>query len=79
MPVVDKKARKDRVWNNLVTAVNKYKKCVFVNCDNVTSKQICIMRKALRDIDAHMVMGKNVSRFILSDTTFCVDPHEDLH
>jgi large subunit ribosomal protein LP0 len=30
-----------------------------VNVDNVTSKQICIMRKELRAIGAQMVMGKN--------------------
>ena len=55
------KDRKTTVWNNLVSAINKYNKCLFVNVDNVTSKQICIMRKALREIDAQMVMGKNVS------------------
>lgn len=57
----DKQERKDKVWNNIQECVMKYDKCLFVNVDNVTSKQICIMRKALRAIDAHMVMGKNVS------------------
>ena len=56
----DKQGRKDRVWNNIQTCGNKFTKCVFVNVDNVTSKQICVMRKALREIDAVMVMGKNV-------------------
>lgn len=37
----------------------KYTKCLFVNVDNVTSKQICIMRKELRAKNAVMVMGKN--------------------
>jgi len=58
-PTQKNKDRKTTVWNNLVSAVNKYNKCLFVNVDNVTSKQICIMRKALREIDAQMVMGKN--------------------
>jgi large subunit ribosomal protein LP0 len=32
---------------------------MFVDVDNVTSNQICIMRRELRKIDAQMVMGKN--------------------
>jgi len=32
---------------------------MFVNVDNVTSKQICVMRKQFREIGAIMVMGKN--------------------
>lgn len=46
------------------TCANKFVKCIFVNVDNVTSKQICVMRKQLRGIDAVMVMGKNVRRAI---------------
>lgn len=62
MPLVqDKQGRKDKVWGNVQSCCNKFTKCVFVNVDNVTSKQICVMRKALREIDAQMVMGKNVS------------------
>ena len=62
MPVVrHPQERKDKVWANVQKACNEYTKCIFVNCDNVTSKQICVMRKALRGIDAFMVMGKNVS------------------
>jgi len=57
--VTDKQARKDKVWANVQLACNKFTKCIFVNVDNVTSKQICVMRKALREIDALMVMGKN--------------------
>jgi len=38
---------------------NTFQKCIFVNVDNVTSKQICVMRKELRAIGAQMVMGKN--------------------
>lgn len=61
MPATDKKARKDKVFNTIQECLQKYSKIIFVNVDNVTSKQICIMRKALRAIDAQMVMGKNVS------------------
>ena len=48
---------------------NTFQKCVFVNVDNVTSRQICVMRKELRAIGAQMVMGKNVS-----DTPFTCRP-----
>jgi len=72
MPVkVDKEARKDRVWGNMQKCANTYAKCVFVNVDNVTSKQICIMRKELRAIGAFMVMGKNVRHAIFANHPFC--------
>ena len=61
MPAADKQARKDKVWKAVQDCCVKYEKCLFVDVDNVTSKQICIMRKALRAIDAQMVMGKNVT------------------
>lgn len=61
MPASTKQVRKDKVWNTIQESLQKYTKVMFVNVDNVTSKQICIMRKALRAIDANMVMGKNVS------------------
>ena len=68
MPVkTDKQGRKDKVWANVQESCNKFTKCIFVNVDNVTSKQICIMRKALREVDSKMVMGKNVS-LILNTT-----------
>lgn len=54
-----KELRKEKVWENTQTCCAKYKKCMFVNCDNVTSKQICIMRRQFREIGAVMVMGKN--------------------
>jgi large subunit ribosomal protein LP0 len=54
-----KQERKDKVWENTQESCNKYAKCMFVNVDNVTSKQICVMRKQFREIDAVMVMGKN--------------------
>jgi ribosomal protein L10 len=57
----NKQESKEKVWATIQTCCTKYEKCIFVNVDNVTSKQICIMRKALRAIGAVMVMGKNVS------------------
>ena len=56
-----KKQKKERRWNALQDALVNYNKCLFVEVDNVTSKQISVMRKELRDIDAKMIMGKNVS------------------
>lgn len=73
-----KTLRKEKVWEQTQTCIQKYSKCMFVNVDNVTSKQICIMRKSFREIGAVMVMGKNVC-----NTPFCnfvyLDPHEDRH
>merc|ERR1740116_235189 len=46
-------------WEEFQDACCKYTKCLFVDVDNVTSKQICIMRKQLRAIGAKMIMGKN--------------------
>jgi len=43
---------------------------MFVEVDNVTSKQICVMRKMLRAIDAKMIMGKNTHfKAALADIT----------
>ena len=75
MPVKkDSQATKDKVWASVQDSCNNFTKCIFVNVDNVTSKQICVMRKALRAIDARMVMGKNVSRH--SKLTPASDPYE---
>jgi len=59
MVKLDKRTRKSQQWSNLQEACLTYSKCLFVNVDNVTSKQICVMRKALRAINAKMIMGKN--------------------
>jgi len=64
--VVNKRARKEKHWNELQEACIKFNKALFVDVDNVTSKQICVMRRELRAIDAKMLMGKNVSH----NTTF---------
>jgi len=54
-----KQQRKEKVWERTQECCDKYQKCMFVNVDNVTSKQICVMRKQFREIGAIMVMGKN--------------------
>ena len=74
-PKLTKRERKANQWVALQEAVIKYSRCLFVDVDNVTSKQICIMRRELRAIDALMIMGKNVSQ-TLQLTLFQIDPHE---
>lgn len=37
----------------------KYSKGILVDCDNVSSMQINIIRRELRSLDAVMLMGKN--------------------
>merc|ERR1712127_657004 len=54
-----KQQRKEKVWERTQECCDKFQKCMFVNVDNVTSKQICVMRKQFREINAIMVMGKN--------------------
>jgi|DEB19_MinimDraft_2_1074335.scaffolds.fasta_scaffold17686_1 ribosomal protein L10 len=58
-----KKNRQAKVaqWNAIQDACAKYNKIMFVDVDNVTSAQICVLRRALRPIGAQIVMGKNVS------------------
>jgi len=53
------KARKDQLWEECQDACSTYSKMMFVNTDNVTSKQICVMRKSMRAINALMICGKN--------------------
>jgi len=53
------KGRKKELWGALQAACAMYDKALFVNTDNVTSKQISILRKEMRKIDALMVCGKN--------------------
>jgi len=57
----DKKTRerKNVLWAECQDACSKFSKMMFVNTDNVTSKQICVMRRAMRAINATMVCGKN--------------------
>merc|ERR1719163_867790 len=53
------KARKNELWAELQDAVAKYEKCLFVNTDNVTSKQISLMRKSFRSLGCVLICGKN--------------------
>lgn len=53
------KARKNVLWAELVDAVCKYEKCLFVSTDNVTSKQISLMRRSFREKNAVLICGKN--------------------
>ena len=62
MPKETKREKKERRWADLQDAVCKYNKVLFIDADNVTSKQISIIRKTIRPMDAKMIMGKNVSR-----------------
>ena len=49
-----KKNRQAKVaqWNAIQDASAKYNKIMFVDVDNVTSAQICVLRRALRPIGA---------------------------
>ena len=57
----DKRIKKEAYWVRLQVVAQKYKNVLFVDADNVSSKQISKIRRKLRDIDACMIMGKNVS------------------
>jgi len=57
----EKRIKKENYVKRLQATVAKYKNCLFVDADNVSSKQISKLRKELRAIDACMIMGKNVS------------------
>ena len=53
--------KKEAYWARLIEVAGKYKNALFVDSDNVSSKQISNLRKRLREVDAYMIMGKNVS------------------
>ncbi len=57
----EKRIKKEAYWKRLQDVVNKYKNVLFIDADNVSSKQISKLRVRLREIDAYMIMGKNVS------------------
>jgi hypothetical protein len=59
----DKRIKKEDYWVRLQKAAQKYKNVMFVDANNVSSKQIGNIRRGLRDIDAYMIMGKNVSNY----------------
>lgn len=62
MPAVkksEKRIKKEAYWRRLQSVAFKYKNVLFVDADNVSSRQICKIRAKLRSIDAYMIMGKN--------------------
>jgi len=57
----EKRIKKEKYWFRLQHIVSTYKNVCFVDANNVSSKQICMIRSKLRAINAVMIMGKNVS------------------
>lgn len=57
----EKRIKKEKYWERLTHIVKNYQNAAFVDANNVSSKQICMIRAKLRKINAVMVMGKNVS------------------
>lgn len=55
----EKRISKEAKWRRIQQVVFKYKNVLFIDADNVSSKQICQLRAKLRKINAEMVMGKN--------------------
>lgn len=55
----EKRIKKENYWFRLQHTAQTYKSALFINADNVSSKQICMIRAKLRDIGAVMIMGKN--------------------
>jgi ribosomal protein L10 len=55
----EKRIKKEAYWDRLQDTVAKYKNCLFIDANNVSSRQIANIRQKLRGIDAVMIMGKN--------------------
>lgn len=55
------KVNKSEQWEELQSHCCTYNKVLFIDVDNVTSKQIQTIRRDLRALDAQVFMGKNVS------------------
>lgn len=76
----EKRIKKENYWKRLQVVVRQYKNALFVDANNVSSKQIGQIRRRLREINAVMIMGKNVSNkscFIdLNLISDIVDSHE---
>lgn len=78
MPKRTKKEMKSARWEDFQEACLKYNKVMFVDVDNVTSKQICVMRKMLRALDAKMIMGKN-THFKAAIADIVTEPDQKKH
>jgi len=55
----ENRIKKEKYWERLSHVVRTHKNACFVHVDNVSSKQICLIRAKLRAINAYMIMGKN--------------------
>ncbi len=55
----EKRQKKENYWQKLWAMTDKYSRALFVDADNVSSKQINKLRFVLRDYNAEMIMGKN--------------------
>merc|ERR1712139_3130 len=55
----EKRIKKEDYWVRLQEVARKYKNGMFIDANNVSSKQIGSIRRELRKIDAYMIMGKN--------------------
>ena len=62
MPIkkkTEKRVKKENYYERIQEQAQKYKNCLFINADNVSSLQISKLRRRLREIGAYMIMGKN--------------------
>jgi large subunit ribosomal protein LP0 len=62
MPIkkkTEKRIKKENYYERIQEQAAKYKNCLFINADNVSSLQISKLRSRLRNIGAYMIMGKN--------------------
>ena len=77
----EKRIKKENYWFRLQDVAQKYKNAVFVDADNVSSKQVADIRSKLRAIDAYMIMGKNVSTrsFLLLSRTQSISRFPSMH
>jgi hypothetical protein len=66
----DKRIKKENYWKRLQLVANKYNNVLFIDVNNVSSNQISKLRVRLREIDAYMIMGKNVSLFYITIYSF---------
>ena len=57
-----KRVKKENYWTRLQNVAKEYKNVLFIDANNVSSKQILLIRARLRAIGGYMIMGKNVSR-----------------
>ena len=56
-----KRVKKENYWVRLQKVAGEYKNVLFIDADNVSSKQILKIRARLRTMGGYMIMGKNVS------------------